>query len=113
MQHKSEVRSLLQSFNNLVENQFSTTIKIIRSDNGPKYTIPSFYFDKGIIQQTNCVFTPQQNGVVECKHRHFLNMSRALLFQAHLPTKFWGDTILTTTYLINRTLTPLLSGKTP
>jgi transposase InsO family protein len=113
MQHKSEARSLLQSFINLVENQFSTTIKIIRSDNGLEFTIPSFYSDKGIIHQTSCVSTPQQNGVVERKHRHLLNMSRALLFQAHLPTKFWGDAILTTAYLINRTPTPLLFGKTP
>jgi hypothetical protein len=113
MQHKSEARSLLQSFINLVENQFSTTIKIIRNDNGPEFTIPSFYSDKGIIHQTSCVSTPQQNGVVERKHRHLLNISRALLFQAHLPTKFWGDAILTAAYLINRTPTPLLFGQTP
>jgi hypothetical protein len=112
MQHKFEACSLLQSFINLVENQFSTTIKIICSDNGPEFTIPSFYSDKEIIHQTNCVSTPQRNGVVERKHRHLLNMSRALLFQARLPTKFWGDAILTTAYLINRTPTPLLSDKT-
>jgi hypothetical protein len=75
MQHKSEARSLLQSFINLVENQFSTTIKIIRSNNGSKFTIPSFYSDKEIIHQTSCVSTPQQNEVVERKYRHLFNMS--------------------------------------
>lgn len=97
----------------MIETQFDTRIKTIRSDNGSEFNMPNFYSSKGIVHQTSCVNTPQQNGVVERKHRHLLNMSRALLFQAQLPTSFWGEAILTSTYLINRTPTPLLKGKTP
>lgn len=49
---------------------------------------------QGIIHQTTCVFTPQQNRVVETKHRHLLETSRAFLFQYHLPIKFWDDCVL-------------------
>lgn len=43
----------------------------------------------GIIHQTSFAYTPQQNGRVEWKHRHILNIARALMFQASLPKFLW------------------------
>ena len=43
MSHKSDASGLLHSFYNLVVNQFHTTIKIIRFDNGLEFALPSFY----------------------------------------------------------------------
>ena len=39
MQHKSDTRLLLQSFFVMVENQFNTTIKHIRTDNGSEFSM--------------------------------------------------------------------------
>ena len=65
----------------------------------------------GIISQTFCVGTPQQNGIVERKYRHLLNVVCALRFHANLSLSFWGEYILTAAYLINLTPTPKLNEK--
>ena len=73
----------------MVETQFFVKVKSIRSNNGPEFALNNFYGSKGILHQTSCVETPQQNGVVERKHQPRLVVARALLFHANLPKFFW------------------------
>jgi hypothetical protein len=113
LKSKSEVSLLVQQFIKMIENQFHVSVKCVRTDNGPEFLIPSYYANKGIIHQTSCVENPQQNGRVERKHQHLLNVRRSLLFQSKLPKKFWSYAITHATYLINRVTTPLLNNKSP
>ncbi|CAA7027675.1 unnamed protein product [Microthlaspi erraticum] len=111
---KSEVKRVLPEFLAYTEKQFNKLVRSVRSDNGTEFMVlSSFFREKGIIHQTSCMATPQQNGRVERKHCHILNVARSLLFQAHLPVKFWGEAILTAAYLINRTPTAIHNGRTP
>ncbi|KAA3482589.1 Retrovirus-related Pol polyprotein from transposon TNT 1-94 [Gossypium australe] len=110
---KSEVRTHIQNFFTLIETQFSSKIKVFRTDNGREFDIPAFYASKGIIQQTSCVGTPQQNVLVERKHQYILNVSWALLFHSSLPKHFLGHVVLHFVFRINRTPTPLLANLTP
>ena len=72
-----------------------------------------FYASKGVIHQTSCVETPEQNGIVEHKHQHLLNVMRTLLFQASLPPNFWCYALPHATYLINCIPTPFLHNISP
>lgn len=113
MKAKSETRSLIQNFISYVSTQYDKTVKTIRSDNGVEFNMPQFYNSNGIIHQTSCVETPQQNAIVERKHRHLLNVTRSLLFHAKLPSVYWSYAILYSVHLINRLPTEVLKGKTP
>ncbi|CAH9126867.1 unnamed protein product, partial [Cuscuta epithymum] len=111
---KKEVFKMFLSFVAMVERQFSKKIITVRSDNGTEFNcLKDFFRNSGIVFQTSCVGTPQQNGRVERKHRHILNVARALRFQGHLPISFWGECVLTASHLINRTPSAIHNFKTP
>ncbi|KAL2939841.1 Retrovirus-related Pol polyprotein from transposon RE1 [Bienertia sinuspersici] len=114
LKNKTDVEFMFLDFVAMVKRQFDHVIKIVRSDNGTEFNSLKDYFRiNGMIFETSCVGTPQQNGRVERKHQHILNVARALRFQGNLPIKFWGECVLAACHLINRTPTPLLDNKTP
>lgn len=81
MHHKSDTQQLLKSFIAYVDTQLNHKIKSIRTDNGGEFvSMQDFFREKGIVFQHSCVYTSQQNRVVEHKHRHILQTTRALHF---------------------------------
>lgn len=111
LQNKQQVSTHIQNFISYVRNQFATTIKCFRSDNGTEIfqtLCTSIFEHHGIIHQRSVPRTPQQNGCMERKHRHLVETARAMKIHANLPPKFWGSCILAAIYLINRMPTRLL-----
>ena len=75
LKHKSDMFLALKTFHTMVQTQFSTKIWILHSDNGGEYVNNDFTHyltNHGILHETTCHQTPQQNGVVECKNCHLL-----------------------------------------
>ena len=96
-------------FHAMVKTQFSSTIKTLRSNGGGEYTsksFESFLCSNGINHQISCPYTPQQNGLVERKHRHLIETTITLLSQASLPFSYWSFVVQSVVTLIN--LFPLL-----
>src|ERR1044072_1910570 len=116
MKEKSEVGPIFEIFHNMVQTQFQTSIKVLRTDNGREYyhsTLSSYLQNHGIIHQSSCVDTPQQNGVAERKNRHLLEVTRSLMLSSNVPTHFWGEAVLSATYLVNRMPSRVLNFNTP
>jgi transposase InsO family protein len=116
MKERSELKSVFKTFFMEVKNQFDTCIKIFRSDNAREYfhgQLSQFLDEHGIIHQSSCSRTPQQNGVAERKIRHLSEVMRALLFQMQVPKSYWSDAVLTACYLINRMPSTVLGGQVP
>ena len=116
LKHKDEVLGVFKSFHAMVQTQFSAKVQVLRSDSGGEYVNHQFreYFQQhGIIHETSCPQTPQQNGIVERKNRHVLETARALLFGGHAPTRFWVNTVTIVVYLLNRMPSKVLDFQTP
>jgi hypothetical protein len=116
LRSKVDVFSIFQTFVAYVETQFSTCVKILRSDSGGEYmshAFQSFLQQKGILSQRSCPCTPQQNGVAKRKNRHLLDVVHTLMLESFMPSRFWVEALSTTVYLINRLPSPTLHLDSP
>ncbi|KAJ0876890.1 putative RNA-directed DNA polymerase [Helianthus annuus] len=116
LKNKAEVYEKFVMFYAMIQTQFQTQIQILRSDNGGEFvntSMKQFFTTKGLIHQTSCAHTPEQNGVSERKNRIILEMTRALLIESQVPKSFWPEAVATSVYLLNRLPTKALKFKTP
>ena len=75
---------LLRIFFAEIMNEFFILPKVFRIDNVLEFlqiNLQEFYSSKGIVHQTSCAHTSQQNDVAECKHRHILDVTRTIMVE--------------------------------
>ncbi|GMI96958.1 hypothetical protein HRI_003365100 [Hibiscus trionum] len=116
LKEKSEVSRVFQNFHSMIRTQFNSNIHTLRTDNGREYfnsILSPYLSEQGIIHQSSCPDTPQQNGVSERKNRHLVAVARALMFTMDVPKYLWGEAVLTACYLINRLPSKVLNFQTP
>ena len=105
LKNQYDVSKIFPIFCTMVQNQFGTKIKKTRLDIACDYfnQILSQWFQKeGIIHESSCITTPQQNGVAKRKNDRLLECTRALLFQQNVPKSYWGEAVLASIYVINK-----------
>jgi hypothetical protein len=106
----------VKSFLALVDNQFNKKVKCVKSDNDTEFVngkLQNIFDENDILHQRSCVFTPQQNFIVERKHRHILNVVRCIKHYGHIPLIFWEECTRVVVFLINRMPNKVLLNKTP
>ncbi|KAH1055756.1 hypothetical protein J1N35_033821 [Gossypium stocksii] len=97
LKDKSETAGVFAQFYNMVLTQFGSKIQLFKSDNGSEFfarSIGEFFKEKGIVQLSSFVGTPQQNGIAERKNKHLFQVTRSLLFTTNVPKYLWGGSLI-------------------
>jgi hypothetical protein len=61
----------------------------------------------------SCPYTPQQNGLVERRHRQVVELSLASMFHAHLPQLYWSEIFESIIFIINRIPSSSIQSQIP
>ena len=75
----------------MIRTQFNAKLQVVRLDNGGEYlnqNLGNYFLENGIIYQTSFVGTPQQNELVERKHKHLFEVAKVLMFARNVPKIF-------------------------
>ena len=78
MKEKSEASNIFKRFYKFILNMFQTSIQILQTNNGREYfshDFTNYLSEYGILHQSSCPYTLQQNGVAERKNRHLLEVA--------------------------------------
>jgi len=116
LKEKSQVRETFTEWQALVENEMGRKVKCLHTDNGGEYTSNEFkrYLHKqGIKHQLTAPYTSAQNGCTECTHQTIMDWAQEIRLSLNLPTNMWGECVLTSAYVKNRTPIRTKADTTP
>ncbi|KAI8124587.1 Retrovirus-related Pol polyprotein from transposon TNT 1-94 [Lucilia cuprina] len=116
MKNKNEVLDKFKMFKLFVEKQLNRSIKCVRSDNGREYVnsqFDKFLEENGIQRQLTVPYTPQQNGISERANRTIVEMARSMILYSAVDEILWAEAVNTAVYIRNRSITKILTDKTP
>lgn len=116
LRSKDEAFDAVKRVQAVAEAECELKLKAIRTDRGGEFTSNDFssYCDsKGIKHYLTAPYSPQQNGVAECRNQTVVGMARSLLKSMGVPARLWGEAVATAVYLQNRSPTKSVAGVTP
>ena len=113
---KAKALQGFKRFRMMAEAEIKRKLKCARSDCGGEFLSKEFllyYEENGILRELTTPYTPQQNGVVERRNQTIMGLVRSMLKGKKLPLELWRGAVTTCTYVLNRSATKSLRGKTP
>jgi transposase InsO family protein len=113
---KGEAADAIRCAQAATEAECGRKLRVLRTDNGGEFTaaeFTSYYADEGVQCHYSAPYSPQQNGVVEWRNQTVVGMAWALLKQRGMSAVFWGEAVVTAVYILNRSPTKALNGRTP
>lgn len=99
---KSNVSQVFFDFLPFIQRLFNSKLLVLQTDGGGEFTpVTSICKTFGIMHHFSCPHAHQQNGLVERKHRHIVEIGLAHLAPCTFPPRFWVEAFETAVYLIN------------
>nr|GEZ48741.1 zinc finger, CCHC-type [Tanacetum cinerariifolium] len=105
-----------KEFKKSIENELRTTLKMLRTDRGGKFTSKEFMQyrrENDIARQLTAPYSPQQNGVVERRNRTIMSTTRCMMKATSIPQNFWAEAVRHAIYILNSVPTKALEDITP
>lgn len=82
---KSQVESVFQLFMNIVERQFSVSIKDVQTDGGEKFQLlTNKWQSHGLFHWVTGPHTSEQNGIMKCRHQRVVKKGLSFLLYASI-----------------------------
>ncbi|KAC9449885.1 hypothetical protein E3N88_45811 [Mikania micrantha] len=116
LSQKSEAFDKFKVFKARVEMESGKKIVNLRTDRGGEFCskdFTKFCNECGVQRSLTAPYTPEQNGVAERKNRTVKEMMRSMIHAKGLSEMFWGEAVATAVYILNRSPTKAVEGKTP
>ncbi|MBW0518241.1 hypothetical protein O181_057956 [Austropuccinia psidii MF-1] len=116
LKRKSDAGMAIRDSVHEVERKRRTGIKVLVNDNGGEYLdldLLELLNKKGIQMQLTSPYSPKQNPISERGNRLTSKKARTLLFTLNLPKNFWGEAVVTSTFLENIAPCSSIEYKTP
>jgi transposase InsO family protein len=113
---KGEAADAIRHAQAVAEVECDRKLRVLRIDNGGEFTTAKFMSycaDEGVQHHYSMSYSLQQNNVIERHNQTVVGMAQALLKQREKLIVFWGEAVVTSVYILNRSPTKALNGMTP
>nr|GEW19526.1 zinc finger, CCHC-type [Tanacetum cinerariifolium] len=113
---KDQAFDTFKEYKKSIENELRTTLKMLRTDRGGKFTSNEFTQyckENGIARQPTAPYSPQQNGVVERRNMKIMFTTRCMMKAMNIPQNFWAEDVRHAIYILNSVPTNALEDITP
>lgn len=111
LKQKSDFFDHFILFEIFVKRQFNGVIKKLQTNGVGEFENQHFknhLLNSRIVHQLSCPYTPEQNGMVEMRHRVIRELGITMLIHANVPKLFWVEAFTISVFLLNRTPTTTL-----
>lgn len=114
LRNRSDILACFKDLYKLCLVQYGIRIRCLRADGEfPTTGFREFGAANGITFEFTCADSSFQNGHAERFIRTIREMSLTMLLHSGLPLRWWGEFVLTASYILNRSPVSALGGRTP